>query len=327
MFRYPAFITRLLLAALLLFGAEVLVWNNPTGKSAVDWALALPGYLVLSIVLLDFIVRYRVRDLFGVLVLAGIYSLSAALIISPQSSFVDMPRTLVTRVMGAYALLATEMIGVFLALTGGSQGRAQRFLLIGCGIVGLAWGFWVKGWPLDAGYADVSLATMLVYGLVGLALIGVIGRYAAAVSPDEMTIEALRLSRPGWGAMVIAAGTLLVIRLVRGEIETSALILTGLLLVLSWGIIWFRGRTKGPTLLDGRVPVRFPALLSFLTAAVVFMATGIFTYNLPAINVGVVTPVTVIGLGFTAYGLAWLPTVSLVLGARAYLRQFRARQV
>src|SRR5262249_49085384 len=118
-----------------------------------------------------------------------------------------------------------------------------------------------------------------------------------------------------------------IVRLVRGEIETSALILTGLLLVLSWAIVWFRGRTKGPTLLDGRVPVHFLAISSFLITAVVFIAAGIFAFNLPAFSVGVVTPVTVIGLGFTAYGLAWLPTVSLVLGARAYLRQFRAQQL
>jgi hypothetical protein len=48
---------------------------------------------------------------------------------------------------------------------------------------------------------------------------------------------------------------------------------------------------------------------------------------LPAIQLGTLTPFTLIGLGFTAYGLAWLPTVSVYLGFSTYLRQIEARRL
>lgn len=323
----PALSIRVLLAVLLMFGSEVLAWNNPTGHSALEWPLNIAAYFALSTILLDFIIRYRVRDLFGLLVLAGIYSLSAALLIFPQSAFVDMPRTLVTRVMGAHALIAAEMMGVFLAITGGLQGKAWRNVLIGCVIVGLAWGFWVKDWPVEAGYQAVSLAIMLAFGIGGIVLIGATDRYANSMSSPEISPDSLRLSIQGWGGTVILAGALLIIRLVQGQIELGALVLTTLLIVLSWGIIWFRGRTKGETLLDGRIPVRNLSLSGFLMAVVIFLAIGIFAYNLPPINVAGITPIALIGLGFTAYGLAWLPTVSLVLGARAYLRQIQTEKL
>jgi hypothetical protein len=321
------FAVRILLAALLAFGSEVLAWNNPTGHTLLDWLLILPGYLALSAVLLDFTVRYRARDLFGALVLAGIYSLGAALIIFPQAAFIDMPRTLVTRVMGAHALIAAEMIGLFLALTGGGAGHARRNLLMGCLIVGAAWGFWVKGWPADAGYADVSLVTMLAYGVGGLAIIGLLAYLSSALTADASSPQVLRLSLRGWGVVVIVLSALFLLRLAQGDIDTGALILTGLLLVLSWGILWFRGRTKGETLLDNHLPVRLLPLPALLLAAALFLAVAVFIYNLPAVDVSGVTPVTIIGLGFTGYGLAWLPTVSLVLGARAYLRQIQTQKL
>src|SRR5262245_44167139 len=156
-------LVRLMLVALLMFGSEILVWVNPPGRTLVDWLLLIPGYVALAAILLDFTVRYRVRDLFGALVLTGIYSLLAALVLNPQYAFLDLPRTFITRVMGAHALLGAEMFGLFLALTGGNSRRVRRLLLAGCLIVGLAWGFWVRWWPVDEGYAQVSLLTMLAY--------------------------------------------------------------------------------------------------------------------------------------------------------------------
>ncbi len=65
----------ILLALLLMFGSEILVWTNPPGRPLLQWLLLIPGYLALSAVLLDFTVRYRVRDVFGALLLTGVYSL------------------------------------------------------------------------------------------------------------------------------------------------------------------------------------------------------------------------------------------------------------
>lgn len=326
----------LLLALLLMFGSEILVWTNPVGRPIWEWLLLIPGYLALSAVLLDFIVRYRIRDIFGALLLTGIYSLSAALILNPSSTLNDLPRTLVTRVMGGHALIAAEMIGLYLVLTGGG-GQSRRNLWIGCVIVGMAWGIWVKNWPLDEGFGAVSLPVMLAFGVGGIALIvvylyGVLPRISVlttAITNSEPNdpLSILLLNRRGWLIMAAVLGVLLAVRLLQGQLSNIGLLLCPVLLVLCWGILWFRGRKRGDTLLDGRVPVRPLGLSNFLVAAVLFLGVAILAYNLPDVKFGTLTPFTLIGLGFTAYGLAWLPTVSLVLGVQGYLRQLATRRM
>ncbi|MEZ4668073.1 MAG: hypothetical protein R3E39_09165 [Anaerolineae bacterium] len=327
----PASVSRLLLALLLLIGSEVLAWNNPTGRPVVEWVLLLPGYLALSALLLDFMVRYRVRDLFGALILTGIYSLSAALVLNPSATLNDLPRTLMTRVMGAHALLAAEMLGFFLVLTRG-QTRSRRYLLIGAIIVGLAWGIWVKNWPPDEGFGAVDLPVMLAYcagslALIALLLYGLTARPLPALADESapMPQDALRLGRQEWLMVAVILVASAGLRLVRGEIPPGGLFVAGLL-VLCWAILWFRGRKKGATLLDGCFPPQPIAFSRFLLIASLFLALAVFGYNLPAIQVGTITPYTFIGLGFTAYGLAWLPTVSLVLGIQGYLRQLATQQ-
>lgn len=350
----------ILLALLLAFGSEILVWTNPSGRPFLEWLLLIPGYLVLSAILLDFIVRYRVRDLFGALLLTGIYALAGALILNPASTLNDMPRTLVTRIMGAHALIAAEMIGLFLVLTGGSS-QARRNLLIGCAVVGLAWGIWVKNWPQEEGYGAVSLPTMLAFGVGGLALIAVYlyvvlprlqstkfrtsppsplsvyseGEISPMILGDKIRfpnasddrLNIFLLTQRDWMVIIGVLAVLLIVRLLQGQVIGAGLILCPLLMVLCWGIIWFRERKRGDTLLDQHLPIRPLALPYMLLAAALFLGVGIFAYNLSDIKIGTITPFTLIGLGFTAYGLAWLPTVSLVLGVQGYLRQLATRKM
>jgi len=321
-----------------MFGSEILVWTNPANRPLLEWLLLIPGYLVLSVVLLDFVVRYRVRDLFGALLLTGIYALAAALILNPTTTLSDLPRTLVTRVMGAHALIAAEMIGLLLVLTGGQQ-QTRRNLLIGCAVVGLAWGIWVKNWPQQEGYGAVSLATMLAFGAGGLALIAlymvvIVPRLQAgsATTPannaaDDDRLNGLRLTGRGWLIVIGVLAALLVVRFLQGQLNIVGLILCPVLMVLCWGVLWFRGRKRGDTLLDQHLPIRPLALPHLLLAVALFLGVGIFAYNLPAFQIGTLTLFTLIGLGFTAYGLAWLPTVSLVLGVQGYLRQLATRKM
>jgi hypothetical protein len=356
--RYPVIDVSILLALVLMFGSEILVWTNPPGRPIWEWLLLIPGYVALSAVLLDFIVRYRVRDLFGALLLTGIYSLASALILNPASTLNDLPRTLVTRVMGAHGLIAAEMIGLFLILTGGERPN-RRNLLIGCLIVGLAWGIWVKNWPVEEGFGAVSLVTMLVFGGGGIALIAlylyvVLPRLQVTSPPDPLSVyregerrpkllksesdslnaltnndllTSLCLTRRGWMMAGGVLAALLVVRLVQGQVIGAGLILCPALLALCWAIIWFRGRKRGDTLLDQHLPIRPIALPNLLLAALIFLGVAIFGYNLPDIKLGTITLFTLIGLGFTAYGLAWLPTVSLVLGVQGYLRQLATRKL
>lgn len=313
----------LLLAVLLAWGSEVLVWTNPPGRELLDWPLMLLEYSVVAALLLDVLMRYRVRDLFGALLVSGLYSLIASLTLNPESLLAELPRTLVTRIMGAHALLALEMIGLFLALTGGLAPGARRRVMVGSVIVGLAWGVWVRWFPADAGYPPASLTTMLLYGAAFMMVIALLlarlPRWTAALTPDD-----LRLSRRGWLIACLLLIGLAGWRGLAGELPLDALWLVLPVLALCWVILWFRGRARGYTLLDGRIPSQPVAWGSFVAAAALFFGVAIMGYQLPLIQVGEFTQLTLIGVGFTAYGLAWLPTVSLVLGVQAYLRQFQA---
>ncbi len=341
--RYSVVGLYILLALILMFGSEILVWTNPAGRPFWEWLLLIPGYVAISAILLDFTVRYRIRDVFGALLLTGIFSLTSALILNPASTLNDLPRTLFTRVMGAHGLIAAEMIGLFLVLTG-SERQTRRTLVIGSAVVGLAWGIWVKNWPLEEGYGAVSLPMMLAFGAGGIIMIAlylyvVLPRLEARLpapssAPPNTHITAaddiltsLCLTRRGWMITIGVVSALLIVRLVQGQIINAGLILCPLLLALCWGILWFRGRKRGDTLLDTRFPIRPLAFSNLLLAAVVFLGVAIFGYNLPDIKLGTITPFTLIGLGFTAYGLAWLPTVSLVLGVQGYLRQLATRKM
>ncbi len=73
---------RLLLAALLAFGSEIGVWTMPTTRSPLDWALLVIGYVALSALLLEIAARYRLRDIFGLMMLAGLYGMLNGLILT-----------------------------------------------------------------------------------------------------------------------------------------------------------------------------------------------------------------------------------------------------
>jgi hypothetical protein len=318
---------RLLLAACLLFGSEILLWTNPPGRAITEWLLLVPGYVALATLLLDLILRYRVRDLIGAMLLAGVYGLLASLLINPQTALIDLSYTLVTRVMGGHTLLGLEMIGLFLALTGGSRGN--RYLLIaGSGVVGLAWGFWVRWFPvLDARpFGEVSLATMLAYGAAGMVLIYVCLRLAASHTASASPGD-LKLSWRALGTLVIVLLILFVVRLLQGVIDVAALIAIPALAALCLVILWFRKSSREDSLLDRRIPVRPLSLLWIVAAGAFLVGMGVLAYNLPLFEVGNLNQLTLVILGFTAYGMGWLPLVCLILGVRAAARLTRERRL
>jgi hypothetical protein len=319
---------RLLLAACLLFGSEILLWTNPPGRALAEWPLLIAGYSALATLLLDLMLRYRIHDLTGVMLLAGIYGLLAGLLLNPQTALVDLPHTLVTRVMGGHTLLGLETIGLFLALTGGNRRRARSLLLAGSGVVGLAWGIWVRWFSvLDVRpFGEVSLTTMFVYGIAGIVGIGLLLRLAAS-NAASLSPGVLRLSGRAFGALVVALLALLLVRLLQGAIALAALIAIPLLLALCLAILWFRRSDKKGTLLDTRIPLRPLRLLWLLAATAFFFLMGFLAYHLPFVEVANVNQLTLVILGFTAFGMGWLPLVSLVLGVRAAARLTRERRL
>ncbi|MBI1276939.1 MAG: hypothetical protein GC179_02300 [Anaerolineaceae bacterium] len=184
----------------------------------------------------------------------------------------------------------------------------------------------------DAGFGSGGLALIAVY------LYGVLPRWQGSTAADstivvthltqsDERVDALLLMRRDWMIIIGGLVALLIVRLLQGHVIGIGLIFCPLLMVLCWGILWFRERKRGDTLLDNHLPMHVLAPSKAILAAVVFIGVGTLAYNLPDVTLGSVTPFTLIGLGFTAYGLAWLPTVSLVLGIQGYLHQLATRKM
>lgn len=307
--RFSMWLTRGLLAVLLAFGSEIALWTNSAGRSPLDWLILAVGYLALSAVLLDLAVRYRIRDLFGLMALAGIYGLTAGLLLNPQTALIDVPRTLITRVMGAHTLLGLAMLTLFLKM-----GHLRRTGLIAVAIAGLAWGVWVRWLPtlIDSFAPETSLVTMLLYGASGLILVIVL----FMINRSEFSPKNVQLAPLEWPIPAVVLGAILIIRLDAGSIDSLSLVIVVVLIAFCVMLIWFQKREKGLILLDQRTSERVPVV-----AVSLFLGAGVVGYSLP-FNADGEQLALIVGL-FTAFGLVWLPTVSLVMGVRAYRKLTR----
>lgn len=306
-----------LLAGWLLFASEILLWTDPTGRPPLDWVWLVVGYMALAALLLDFAARYRARDVFGLLALAGIYGLLSSLALNPQTALADVPRTWATRVLGAHTLAGAGALACFLWV---AAARWRWFWAVAGGI-GLVWGVWVRWLPALAEITTQAAPPeqMLLAAVVPLLGLGVLLRLSVGWPAH---LHDLQLGPVG---RLVVAGVLLAL-LIRHWAQVD-LISLGVLLALAvycWLMVWFQKREQGTTLLDSAVPVKESPLGALLVPAGLFLLAGAAGYHLPFENSGILAPL--VGL-FAAFGLVWLPTVSLVLGVRAYQRLGRQRRL
>jgi hypothetical protein len=309
---------RLLLAALLLFGSEILLWTVPTGRNLLDWIPLVVGYVALAALLLELTLRFRVRNIFGLLALAGIFGLLNGLLLNPESTLTDMPRTLFTRVTGAHTLVGLLMLRLFLQMVTPQQSNPTASLITG-GLVGIGWGTWARWSPtlLRTDAADTPLPTLLIISIDVVTVIGILLFLRGNDKPDELRLRGIE-----WiGVLVVLAGLLLA-RGLSTQIDTLSLTLIAALIALCLTLLWFQKREKGQTVLDGigTIPPPWKSLGATLVA---FVVAGILSYGLPR-GEGEQDPVFIITTLFTAFGLTWLPGVALALGAQAVARMVRA---
>jgi hypothetical protein len=302
-----AVIYRLLLAALLWFASGVLLWTPI--PSALD-ALTVIGCYALSAALLDLASRFRARDLYALLTLAGIYGLLAALLIHPATALIDMPRTLFTRALGGHTLMGMIALAIF--LTPCKPWRSS----IGALILGGAWGIWAKWTPVElwGAAAPTDLLTLTLSGSTGAAVIAAVALIAARYERPRT----FRLSPLGWLIVGMTGTGLLLFHAAQGRIDgvTAVIVLT--LAGFGAAILWFQKRVKGTTLLDAAPAI---ALRCWFPPVIAFAVGAVIGWLLPRTDPGGVE--VLVGV-FAAYGVIWLPAVSLVLGARAFSRQARA---
>jgi len=313
----------ILLAALLAFCSEILLWTTPPARSLLDWLLLALGYLALSALLLEIAARFRLRDIFGLLTLAGIYGLLNGLLLNPHAALIDFPRTLITRAMGAHAFAGLLALALFLGLLGGSL-RSRRLLiaLVLALVAGIGWGAWARWSPPTFGTGnETTPETLLLYTGIGVALVA-LALAAVRRAPAQPNF---RLDPRGWAFTLIVLFGLLAFHLLRGEIDLLSLVIILTLAGFSAAILWFQQRKKGATLLDALENLA-PRWSAFALLVIVFTVGGAVGYALPR-GEATSNPLALIGALFTAYGLVWLPAVSLVLGSRAFSKQARAMRL
>ncbi len=317
---------RLMLAVLLAFGSEALLWNDLPARGPADWMILMIGLLVISLIITDLLIRMRVRDLPGLMTLAGLYALLNAITLNPDSTLFDIPRTLVTRVTGAHALIGLEMLVLFLALVSGKRGLFQRVTWIGAAVVGLAWGTWARwAFTLEDGPQTPFTSTAMIATTAAVALVTFLLATFISRRGTELQPEAVMMTRGEWFAAVITLLVLVMIQLGRGTLPSEALLIVAILFVLCCAILWFRRGTRLETFTDQLFPPAGFNLLWFISAVGVFIIAATTAYDAPEFRTGELNQLSIIVYGFTLYGLAWLPAVSLWIGMRAYLRQMTSR--
>lgn len=320
--RLLPWIPRLLLGLLLLAAGDLLLWDNPAGRGPLDWAVRGLLYLLLACLLLDLALRYRVRDLWGMMFLAGIYTLLQALLLNPAASFADMPRTFVQQALGARWLLGLEMLGLFLVLLGGGR-RALRLLLMGAVAVGFNWGVWAAWYPVfnPAAYAPPPVEQMLAAALLLLALLLplyiLLRRTAPALTRGHLLLGGYALP-----ALLLLLALLAALEWSAGSFPPEALLVPALL-ALCYAGIWFRKDTRLPSLPEQHLLL--PALpgAALLLAAGIFASAAVLGAELPLVLLFAYDQFALIVLAFTAVGMAWLPLTAFVLALRGVSRQFQ----
>lgn len=319
--RLAAWLRRLLLAVCLFFGGEVLLWTDVT-RPLWGWPLVALGYVAAAALLIDFIRRFRVYELFGLLVLAGLYAVLAGGLLNPETTLIELPRTFVSRVMGAQFVAGALGFGLFFWLL--RPARLRPFGLALAAIGGGLWAVWVRGQSLLVYVPPLAAPpSLLAVGLAGgsLALALALAVLIARIPPAEDTTLALRPLEavPLVGVLVGLAA----FGLWRGALDSVGLAYgatVGLFCVL---VLWFQARRVPGHLLDA-APGASVALGGIAGHMAVFVLVGGGVLLGFRWEDGFGRQVfEALALVLSVMGLTWLPGVSLVLGVRAYRQQAR----
>lgn len=301
---------RLAFALLLVFGSELFLWTA-IQRPVWHWLPVMIGYVAIATLLLDIMVRFRVKDLFGGLLLAGVYGLLASTLINPQSTLEGIPLTLLSRVMGLQTLAGALALRL---LTLSPQANTRNHL-IAAAFFGLVWGIWLRGYPPFDNLPDASLM---------LALITLSGFFAVwtilTMRPLHIEADSLRLSNIGLLSVVGSMALLLAWQMIRGAVSRDALAYLITVAVFALVVLWFQSTPQPQHLFSNRKHIAAWRMYGLMLLIFGIIGLGVFFITSPDQGRA---QVELLILGVSAFGLAWLPGVSLVLGVRAYRSQVR----
>ncbi|MBN1202051.1 MAG: hypothetical protein JXJ20_09365 [Anaerolineae bacterium] len=311
---------RLSFGALLLVFSEWVVWQTPTEYDLLEWGALAAIYLALAAVMLDLIARFNASDIFSLLLVAGIYGLINATLISHITTR-DLPLSLIMRPLSAQPLAFLGALAAFQVLASGrATGPFDFVIALG---VGLVWGVWVRWFPVTSEESiptvDIGPALLaLLIGLLACALIRYLVPRAAIYRREDWQL----LPAEWWIVGGVLAFTA-VIGNYQGYITNAGLALAGLLA----GFMVITLYTTLPMRRDAFylasvTPPRRPNPAAWLILIIPFLLAGWIGYSLP--GSGDQSPQSDLLFGaLMGFGIVWLPAVSTVIGVRAFIQLAR----
>lgn len=319
---------RLWFGALLLFGSEILIWTDPSALSIVDWMGR--GFIctLIATLLLDLAARFRIRDIYDSMALLAIGALLIGLLTAPNFAHADFPRTLLTRVLGAYGLTGLEMLGLMLVLCRVVDRRMRRLILPVAAWNGFYFGVWLRWMPVFnpqiAPFVPLDQALLLAGGvfLPCAALWWGLRGALRQLHPLD-----LRLPVVPFLLLIAALIALSLPVLITGALTTGPLVASLLLMGVSYAVLYFRRSPRDPMLLEAFLPALPASRLWLLGIVGAFLAACLFAYELPLAGSEQINQLWLMEVGFGAVGALWYPLVAAVLAFRAVDEQMRRNQL
>lgn len=314
---------RLTLALLWAVGGEILAWSFAPNRPLLDWLLILLGYVALGYALTDLAARWRIRDLYGVAALGGVAGLIYGLLMNPAFALEEIPRTLVTRVLGMQSLILMGMTLLWLLLL--DRLPLRWITLPIAALMGLCWGTWVRHAPINTALA-APIIDIDTFTIVGLAVAGVVlllvylGSRLPSAKPESLLLTPYESA---FCAIVLIA------TLYRQfDLDTIDMVSRGIvvgLMGLTLAMMWFR---KDSTYGYLAQPVQLRPAWGILAAGLVaFLVCASAAFGAPTFGTEAFSQLEAVVLLFGLFGLTWVPGVAAILGLRAVLREVSATQL
>lgn len=308
---------RLIFGALLLVFSELVIWQTPTQFDALEWAGLALLYLALAAAALDLIERVHAHDVFSLLLIAGLYGLANATLISHITTR-DLPISLLVRPLAAQPLAFLGAVAALrLLLSGRPSGPLQFLAALAAGAL---WGIWVRWLPVvsDEPVPAVDLDTALAVTGIGLGACALLSLLLRPGAPG--TAHGWRLGPVEWAIVLAVVLAALALGLSGGAIDRGGVGIVVALMVFMAVIVQVTlAMRPRRSLLDAITPPRAPNLPAWLVLVVPFLLAGWVGYSLPGSGDNSAQSDLLFGM-LTGFGLVWLPGVSMVVGVRAFIQ-------
>ncbi len=315
--RLPIWGLRLILGVMLLTLSELVMWQNPPARPALDWPALLVLYVALAAILMDLTVRFQANGLASLFLVSGLYGLVSAAIIN-HSAFVTLPYSLIAQ--GLAMQTGAGFFGLLLYVSVMRGKQVEPLQLAGAVALGALWGIWVHWYPLRttaANYQPVTIETATLYIVPALIAIGLL---VIAVAPRFRFFREDQMLLRWWEA--IAVGVPLFVALVVGMLQ-ALIPFEWLLVMIAIGgfAVWALSNDQHgyePSIL-AEATFAAPNAVTYIVLAVLFLVAGTLSYSLVTDKdspVGIAVYLVVL-----ACGAAWLPGSSLLIFLQFLRRQ------